>query len=462
MFQFVLFAYPRYTRCDQAHLRQHKELFFEAMGDCSFEQQQLRVHRADRAADPVVLAAEETVVFEPLPCVSDAEACAGVNMGEVKVSVTDADPVPVHIQNINLTIIDGVSMSQSLADKFISWANEHSRAIIKSPLPPYRKMLQQSGVSRSSLRFEPTDAEDGEDTHDRDDIRLTHMEMVSPGREDGSAVVHSSLYYRDVSSCLRGILRQPAVVTHGVVCKGEEDEDTNGNRLFFDLDSADSFLHFQRKVELRDEAGAVLYIILYSDETQKRSGGTGGRMFYPLVMSIGNIPLRVRRMRVCKSLVGLIPVDDGSMSKLEYIRLVHRCYSVVVEQVRRLWNTGFVAPVRDCLDRAAGVHDVTFYPVIGLVLGDRKERCRLGGVVDQWNGAMPCPSCTGTGVDQAKVVRADDVEFVERSPDRLPGDAVDVHAGLDGGSSADDDGDNSESAEDGESVGSDGSEDGER
>ena len=177
---------------------------------------------------------------------------------------------PSHVLHImEIYSGDHVTMSQGLDDKLVAWANTFCSEISQSPMPTVKAMLAAVGLG--PMEFEDVHEEEKDVGDDADSIVLTRMSLPVSAVGGGTHCV--DFYYRDVESCIREILDSPVVARAGVVIEATPVIDDAGKRLFSSLHTANSFLRFQKKVKLRNQDGSVLFIMLYSDETTKRSGG---------------------------------------------------------------------------------------------------------------------------------------------------------------------------------------------
>jgi hypothetical protein len=309
-------------------------------------------------------------------------------------------------------------------------------------------------------KYEKIGADDEQVQGDHD-FKVTEISIPVPNKDD-AGTTPVSFFFRDVSSCIEEILNSPAVRAAGIVLESTEDTDAEGRRVFSALHNSNQFLHFQKSLRIRTASGKVIFLILYSDETSKRSGGMNGQQYYPLLLALGNTPVHVRNLDASKSLVGLLPVKQDGMSALEHVRLVHKCLGVVVEQIRELHNSGIAldVPVFQSSDATlvegplpAKRRQIIGYPYMGMHCGDWKERCRIGCVAGYWKGRRPCPCCYVKGEHQHRVRKEDHDTILSTDPDQATFGGYDVANGCESDSTTDC---SSSSEEDGEEAGEEG------
>ena len=309
---------------------------------------------------------------------------------------------------LQIYLKDGTSMSQQTANNIIQWVNKHASRIVEQKLPTVQAMINTNTFGSFGSLGILSEAEENQ-SEDPGVCVLSCMEL--------SGAVPLKYFYRDLPSCINQIINDQVVQECGIVANSSPLYASSGKRLFGPLHSARSYLRYQEQIKEFDKNGVPLFIMLYSDKTSKRSGGPNGMMFYPILMTFGNIPLHVRRRNQSKCLVGLIPIKTPGMTSDYYLGIIHRCFAVIIEQIRGLFNTGMNIVCNVFDSPGTTTTNVTFYPVLGCLLGDHEERGNLAGIYTSHSSGRPCLFCNCTYRTQNINTLAREQSVVVNDPD---------------------------------------------
>lgn len=152
-------------------------------------------------------------------------------------------------------------------------------------------------------------------------------------------------------------------------------------------------------------AGAVVMpIILYSDETQALNYGS--KTFYPLYMTIGNLPKDLRRKMAAYRLVAYLPVLEGTKKEKRQMaavnlkgQVLHKCLARVMESIIEPGKSGVSIP-----DAKGNVHRV--FPYFCYYTADWPEGKKVTLLKDGKATAKPCHGCDVPRDDLDKISNA--------------------------------------------------------
>jgi len=107
----------------------------------------------------------------------------------------------------------------------------------------------------------------------------------------------------------------------------------------------------------------VLALILYSDSTVL--SGKGNVSGWPIMMSVANIPLRLRRKHGGYKLMGLIPETPKEMDSTTKVDIFNKCLDVILNPFKELSYTGF------------NFNDLKCFPFLYSYVHDYPEGCKV-------------------------------------------------------------------------------------
>lgn len=118
----------------------------------------------------------------------------------------------------------------------------------------------------------------------------------------------------------------------------------------------------QLQIETGLEDPIVLALMLYSDST--RLSSTGKQTSWPIMMSLGNIPLEHRSCRGGFKLLGVIP-DTKGLKAIEKAKVFKECLDRLLAPLKTLSHDGFELSGR------------FFYPLLYAYVHDYPEGCKV-------------------------------------------------------------------------------------
>jgi len=119
----------------------------------------------------------------------------------------------------------------------------------------------------------------------------------------------------------------------------------------------------------------IMSLIMFSDKTQCSINNS----FHPIILTLGNIPLALRKKDTSKIVIGYIPSTDDNLETL------HKCYSVVLEDLKSASDFGIYI-------KSGGVCQ-TVYPLLSLTVADYQEQANMAAIYCSSNCASPCTNC---------------------------------------------------------------------
>ncbi|KAG8724983.1 hypothetical protein FRC09_011011 [Ceratobasidium sp. 395] len=187
-------------------------------------------------------------------------------------------------------------------------------------------------------------------------------------------------------------------------------------RVRDEINTADWMWEVQAEIEVNDEHGTVIPIIISSDET-KLTSFSGDKKAHPVYLTIGNLPKRLRRRTSKRGnvLLGYLPVakldcvSDKEMRRFQRRDLFHKCMGIILAPLREACETGVEALCAD-----GGVRRI--YPALASYIADFPEQCKVA-----CTKGTHCPLCT-VGPDQ----RGDLANAPPRTRDKVI-NAMDEH-----------------------------------
>jgi hypothetical protein len=155
-------------------------------------------------------------------------------------------------------------------------------------------------------------------------------------------------------------------------------------------------------VQRRPEAAgrSIVAIILHIDDTP-----VAGKSLTPVNVTVGNLPMAVRRTQGAVRAFAYIPALEGNERErnTENFRqmrreLLHTVISFLLEPLRRVHDKG---------GDPAMVHGVpcTLLPYLALVVADNDEKARLALCFGKHNSELPCYACLVPACDLGDTIR---------------------------------------------------------
>lgn len=141
------------------------------------------------------------------------------------------------------------------------------------------------------------------------------------------------VHYIEAKDAACALFGRPDLANH-IVYRGHEDTSPDGSRLWNEMYTADRWLEVQRDIA-DDEC--VLAIIAGSDETQLATL-SGDQKAWPVYLSLGNIPLKVRRSikNECFVLIGYLPTiqaADADRGSPSFLRAKRQLYQASMKMI---------------------------------------------------------------------------------------------------------------------------------
>ncbi|KAG5180022.1 hypothetical protein JKP88DRAFT_247107 [Tribonema minus] len=211
-------------------------------------------------------------------------------------------------------------------------------------------------------------------------------------------------YLRNVQQAMQDIL-QRCSLEDGFAPRFVEQHDADGNRLYGESHTCDQWRaaedDLRRQGRLQGDA-VMVALLAYSDKTMSRS--VGNVAFWPMMITILNLPRAVRHRPQCKALLGYIPVlkrpaflrkldsNAGPVKQfgLGQARIANACWGKVLTKLVDMERVMPDPAIKFTLKDGSTISGV---PRVILFAGDHPESQMVCGMKGAWNASRPCRMC---------------------------------------------------------------------
>ncbi|KAI0069540.1 hypothetical protein K474DRAFT_1687710 [Panus rudis PR-1116 ss-1] len=220
----------------------------------------------------------------------------------------------------------------------------------------------------------------------------TYLPAQRPCFHRGGSVLEGEIYdvyYRDILACIRALYGDPSFAPY-LIFKPEKhfaDHDEK-NRIYHDMHTGKWWWETQIEVEKQASGATIIPIILSSDKTQITD--LGGKMAYPVYLTIGNIPKEIRRKpsRQAHILLAYLPtaklenITNQAARRRMIANIFHSCLRRILNPTRKPGHHGMPMSSGDGISRRC-------HTIMAAHCGDYLEHLAVVGCK-----MHECVSCT--------------------------------------------------------------------